>query len=316
MPRGFTLLVLLSLGAYGAAAMALGAWNAPQARTSPFRDAAAEAELRDYFSFRPSKAFAASVTLSSWGWSYGYREPRAAERRAIAECEKAGEACLLYAVGDTVVWDAGRAEAALARIASSRRDRGALWRFYGEENPHGVPVVLPREAPSIISDYRSARGVMGRLRAKNPVVRPRHGGIDILGPVGAPVLAAADGVVLDAAFDEVAGLTVRIRHPGTGWDRDLITEYLHLEEALVEPGQRVARGAVIGSLGTTGQGAVPEQPHLHFEVAGANPHRVWHDGPGRVTCFDAGRRYAAGRPALTYPLPCTSLGTVLGTVLD
>lgn len=86
----------------------------------------------------------------------------------------------------------------------------------------------------------------------------RHKGIDYGCPYGTRILAAADGVVLEAAYDSAGyGNYVLIKHEnGSG------TLYGHLQTTLVQPGTSVAKGDLIGLSGATGNvtGA-----HLHFE---------------------------------------------------
>ncbi|QHU99282.1 M23 family metallopeptidase [Synechocystis sp. CACIAM 05] len=85
-----------------------------------------------------------------------------------------------------------------------------------------------------------------------------HNGTDIGAPMGTPVLAAYDGIVAAAQWSGGYGLMVTLRHlDGTQESR-----YAHLSEAFVESGQQVARGEVIGRVGSTG---FSTGPHLHFE---------------------------------------------------
>ena len=273
------------------------------ARRAPLASSDAKADFRAYLEMRPGKAFAASATRNSWGWSRGISDPEEAARVALEYCESRGERCRLYALGDEVVWDPDLAARDYADAVSTTAPWGAVWRYYGEGNPHGVDLRMPPDAPSIISDYESARGVLGTLRASHEGMRPRHGGIDIIGPVGAPVLAAAPGLVAFTGYDEVAGKSVVIEH---GAGEPSTTEYIHLDRILVEEGEAVARGQRIGTIGVTGRGTTAERPHLHFAVPGANPHGHWYDGPGRVTCYRPERRFGDPSPALTYPVPCNT----------
>ena len=85
-----------------------------------------------------------------------------------------------------------------------------------------------------------------------------HNGTDIGAPMGTPVLAAYDGIVAAAQWSGGYGLMVTLRHlDGTQESR-----YAHLSEAFVQSGQQVARGEVIGRVGSTG---FSTGPHLHFE---------------------------------------------------
>ncbi len=85
-----------------------------------------------------------------------------------------------------------------------------------------------------------------------------HKGIDIDGPPGAPVVAAADGVVIFRGADAGYGLMVEIDH-GYG----VTTRYGHLSSIKVKLGERVKRGQIIGTIGNTGRST---GPHLHYEV--------------------------------------------------
>jgi murein DD-endopeptidase MepM/ murein hydrolase activator NlpD len=89
-----------------------------------------------------------------------------------------------------------------------------------------------------------------------------HAGVDITAAPGKPVMAAADGVVVTAGRNGNLGRAVRISH-GYG----LTTLYGHLKELRVAPGERVARGDVIGTVGNSGRAT---GYHLHYEVRVAN----------------------------------------------
>lgn len=88
--------------------------------------------------------------------------------------------------------------------------------------------------------------------------REMHYGVDILAPHGSPVRAARSGRVLEsrADFTRGWGWTVVIEHEG-GW----ITRYAHLSANLIQAGERVAQGQVIGRVGNTGRST---GTHLHF----------------------------------------------------
>lgn len=85
-----------------------------------------------------------------------------------------------------------------------------------------------------------------------------HDGIDIMGALGSPVAATANGTVVFAGWDGDLGNSVRIGH-GNGIE----TVYAHLQKILVKSGHKVERKEVIGKLGTTGRST---GPHLHYEI--------------------------------------------------
>jgi murein DD-endopeptidase MepM/ murein hydrolase activator NlpD len=86
-----------------------------------------------------------------------------------------------------------------------------------------------------------------------------HTGLDICGGVGDDVYAAAAGVVVWAGKLTVRGNTTMIDH---GWG--VYSAYMHQSEILVNAGDRVEAGQLIGKVGRTGLRVTG--PHLHFEV--------------------------------------------------
>ncbi len=86
-----------------------------------------------------------------------------------------------------------------------------------------------------------------------------HKGIDVAGPIGTPIVAASDGVVTYAQWNDGGyGYLVEITHPdGTE------TIYAHNSRILVQKGQKVAQGEQISEMGSTG---FSTGPHLHFEI--------------------------------------------------
>jgi murein DD-endopeptidase MepM/ murein hydrolase activator NlpD len=85
-----------------------------------------------------------------------------------------------------------------------------------------------------------------------------HAGLDFKGPVGTPILSAAEGRVTFAGFNGGYGKTVEITHAN-----GLLTRYAHLSGLNVARGQMVKRGLQIGRMGSTGRST---GSHLHFEV--------------------------------------------------
>ncbi|MFR9621092.1 MAG: M23 family metallopeptidase [Rikenellaceae bacterium] len=88
-----------------------------------------------------------------------------------------------------------------------------------------------------------------------------HHGVDLAGTTGDPIYATADGVVIksEQGYRTVGyGQMILIDH-GFGYE----TRYGHLSKRLVERGDSIRRGDVIGLMGSTGGST---GPHLHYEV--------------------------------------------------
>ncbi len=100
-----------------------------------------------------------------------------------------------------------------------------------------------------ITTYFGRRGVFQRF----------HTGIDLAAPMGTPIYAARAGQVDTAGWSRFGyGLHVILDH---GDSQE--TLYGHMSRIVVRPGQWVARGDLIGYVGSTGWST---GPHLHFEV--------------------------------------------------
>lgn len=86
----------------------------------------------------------------------------------------------------------------------------------------------------------------------------KHKGIDIAGPVGTPIKAADGGMVVTTGWIKGYGRTVIIDH-----ENGYKTLYAHANTIKVKNGQRVYRGQIIATIGTSGR---VTGPNLHFEV--------------------------------------------------
>ncbi len=85
-----------------------------------------------------------------------------------------------------------------------------------------------------------------------------HTGQDITAAAGTPVIAAAEGTVIFAGWKNGYGQVVEIDH-----GRGLMTCYGHLSKLETIVGHEIARGELLGRVGSTGRST---GPHLHYEV--------------------------------------------------
>ena len=142
--------------------------------------------------------------------------------------------------------------ALLARIEAeaARKAKGFASNLPGEGFQNGF--IMPVEATRL-------SGRFGGQRILNGVPNRPHYGADLAAPVGTPVHAPADGTI---AFAETGlhfeGSLILIDH-GQG----LVSAYLHLSKVLVEKGQSVERGSLIGLVGQEGRAT---GPHLCWRM--------------------------------------------------
>lgn len=198
----------------------------------------------------------------------------------------------------------------------------------------GHQIVYPTnvKCPIIGSDYGDYKHFDGSERIDAP-----HDGIDIPEERGYPVIAAADGKVIIAAYLEGrfggSGDRVIIYHGKDVNGRHVYSGYHHMNELHVKTSQDVNRGQQLGTVGSTQFKTLRNlPPHLHFEVHvshtdfyiiredgsvymhGAkrvNPHDFWlqdknTDTEKRIIIppFVKGREYPKHPIRFTYPVPC------------
>jgi peptidoglycan LD-endopeptidase LytH len=103
-----------------------------------------------------------------------------------------------------------------------------------------------------------------------------HGALDLLAPRLTAVLAADDCVIGRLATGAVGGIVIY----AIDLSDQFVYYYAHLQHYRrgLAVGDTVAKGSVIGYVGTTGN-APPDTPHLHFQVMKRAAGRVWWDGP-------------------------------------
>lgn len=116
---------------------------------------------------------------------------------------------------------------------------------------------IPSIMPIHVDDYTISAGYGYR---RDPIYGTAkfHEGLDFAAPTGTPVFATADATVESAERKSNYGNCIDLNH---GYNYS--TRYAHLSQILVEAGQKVKRGELIGKVGSTGKST---GSHLHYEV--------------------------------------------------
>lgn len=165
------------------------------------------------------------------------------------------------------------------RVTESGRTVEIGHLLFAELQSHGRPVRLYRFDHAGKTEYfdETGKNIKGML-LRTPVDGARmtstfgmrmhpilgfmkmHQGIDFGAGMGTPVLAAGDGVVVEARRWAGYGNWLRIRH-ANGWE----TGYGHLSRYArgLHPGMSVHQGQLVAYVGSTGNST---GPHLHYET--------------------------------------------------
>ncbi|MBI5248306.1 MAG: M23 family metallopeptidase [Desulfomonile tiedjei] len=180
------------------------------------------------------------------------------------------------------------AEVELCSLAPDKKPRGITARLKdvgcsvvnllnGKKHPKIPDLVFPIETGALSSPFGYRHGVF-------------HSGIDITACKGEPVRACADGTV---AFTGTRkgyrsyGLVVLLDH-----GREAHSHYAHLSRALVQTGQKIKAGDVIGLVGSTGRST---SPHLHLEVKVGNQfyNPMAHFAPSELKGVEIAKSFSA-----------------------
>ena len=178
---------------------------------------------------------------------------------------KAGDEFSL--VFDRRVTESGRTVEAGDLLYAEIEAKGKKTRFYRFERNDGQAQYFDETGKNIKgfllrTPVDGARITSRFGNRRHPILgyNRMHQGIDFGAGSGTPILAAGDGVVIEARRWGGYGNWVRVRHQG-GWE----TGYAHMSRygKGVRSGTRVRQGQVIGYVGSTGRST---GPHLHYEV--------------------------------------------------
>ncbi len=172
----------------------------------------------------------------------------------------------------------------------------------------------------ILSDFGSMNGVNTRPRDHI------HQGIDIIGPAEQPIIAIADGKVLETTVEDCWGATMIVDHGKSLDGKNLIAIYGHVGEFVVGENDLVKRGQLIAKLPQKIKyRCMARVRHLHLQIGqeycekeekdnwgckyflkdfyrSLNPHKYWADGSDSVSCFEKNKTYKSG--TITFPFPC------------
>ena len=146
---------------------------------------------------------------------------------------------------DALVKDAAVVDSLFVRIAAALADKSFVM----------PPMSLPLDS----LNYTQVGAGIGTKTNPFYTTDASHNGVDFIAGQGAPVYAAAAGIVSKVSHSRRGdGNTVAIKHKG-----GYVTRYSHLREINVQQGQNVSKGKVIGTVGMSGNSYAP---HLHYEV--------------------------------------------------
>jgi murein DD-endopeptidase MepM/ murein hydrolase activator NlpD len=147
-------------------------------------------------------------------------------------------------------------------IEKSTRNDDAYAQYAKYFNPSRATITSEKlwDGPFISPVEGRISTEFGEMRYVNDSLTSyRHSGIDFAVPKGTPIKAPNNGHVNLSMFLTLTGNTIVIDH-GMG----LFSVYFHLDSLNVDEGQRVTKGDIIGTVGTTG---FSTGPHLHYTMS-------------------------------------------------
>jgi murein DD-endopeptidase MepM/ murein hydrolase activator NlpD len=164
------------------------------------------------------------------------------------------------ATGETLGTISKRYSVSVAKLASANGITDPSLVHVGQQ------IIVPGVKPRRPADKLSSRGGLLFAWPARGWISSRfgrrwgrmHEGIDLAAVYGSPVVAAAPGRVVYAGWEGGYGKLVTVDH---GWGYQ--TRYGHNARILVRVGQRVERGQVLASAGSTGNST---GTHVHFEI--------------------------------------------------
>lgn len=148
----------------------------------------------------------------------------------------------------------------MAPFSTLALERGAASASTALERSCKSTYAIPVKQGWISSGYGARAWPVGAEKGKQKF----HRGIDIAGKSGTPVYAVSAGMVLEAVEDYRNSDKPKYgKHLILAHDDGRRSHYMHLESIGVQEGQTVREGAVIATMGNTGQ---TTGPHLHLEI--------------------------------------------------
>jgi murein DD-endopeptidase MepM/ murein hydrolase activator NlpD len=154
-------------------------------------------------------------------------------------------------------------------LATECVTRSRSHRAYRFADAEGHPGYYDPEGGNLQKQLMRAPLVYSRIsspfswRRLHPILKRYmpHLGVDYAAPVGTPVWAAGDGIVVEASRNKANGRFLRIQHTNSSYE----SYYLHLARYAkgIQKGARVRQGQVIGYVGASGYAT---GPHLDFRV--------------------------------------------------
>lgn len=183
-----------------------------------------------------------------------------------------------------IYWRAGQYELMRKRHAQMEAEfgklqqiRAELARMRTEESKVRQMLGVPRQPDTLSTAEVSSAAPAGQASSPQPAaydrmmpslmptrgwissgLTPQHLGVDIAARQGQPVMAAADGIVQFAGWDDYFGKKLIIKH-GERYK----TVYGHCDKLLVQEMQPVRCGQVVALVGSSGKST---GPHLHYEL--------------------------------------------------
>ena len=160
-------------------------------------------------------------------------------------------------------------------------DSAAIPLGVGAPSGSASPVVVPADLDTLRKEGLmipvagiAAKDLIDSFDDKRGGTRT-HNALDIMAARNTPVVAAVSGSIVKLHNSVAGGLTIYASDPSSKF----VMMYGHLDSYRpgLKEGERVARGQIIGFVGSTGN-ANPTAPHLHFQITRNDNLKEWWKG--------------------------------------
>ena len=213
------------------------------------------AEERGISNFDTAQLFDPEINIDFGAWYLAQmmrrfsEQPSRSQELAISayNAGPGSVAAYLSGAGSLPAETVGYKNMLLSLLSEAGKDRSLVLEGRKAELRARLPTLMPPVDGSVSSRFGAGSREKGV-----------HMGVDIVAPMGTPVVAPVGGHIRSVGEDARRGKFITVAHL-----HGVESHYYHLSEVAVKAGESIRTGEILGAVGSSG---VSSGPHLHFEV--------------------------------------------------